>query len=200
MTICIRAADPRRDAAPVQRIYAEAVVSSPATFELSPPTVATMWQRIEDAQREHRFLVATRDGACLGFATSGAHRARAGYRGAVETSVYVTADARRGGVGIALYRALLRELLDLGFRRALASVTLPNEPAVRLHETLGFAHVGVFTAVGFKLGAWHDVSWWQRPLELTTAVPRPAATPDGAGERAPRTGPGFAGVESAALP
>ena len=33
-----------------------------------------------------------------------------------------------------------------------------------LHESLGFAKLGVYPAVGHKLGEWHDVGWWQRGL------------------------------------
>jgi phosphinothricin acetyltransferase len=30
---------------------------------------------------------------------------------------------------------------------------------------MGFAPVGIYRRVGYKLGAWHDVGWWNRPLE-----------------------------------
>ena len=29
---------------------------------------------------------------------------------------------------------------------------------------MGFSPVGVYRAVGWKHGAWHDVEWWERPL------------------------------------
>jgi phosphinothricin acetyltransferase len=41
---------------------------------------------------------------------------------------------------------------------------LPNPASVRLHEALGFAPVGIFREVGFKLGRWIDVGYWQLPL------------------------------------
>jgi len=36
--------------------------------------------------------------------------------------------------------------------------------SIRLHEALGFAHVGVFPAVGFKFGRWIDILLMQRAL------------------------------------
>ena len=48
-----------------------------------------------------------------------------------------------------------------GFYNAFAGITLPNPASVGLHEALGFQPVGVYRAVGYKLGAWHDVGWWQ---------------------------------------
>jgi len=35
----------------------------------------------------------------------------------------------------------------------------------RIHRRLGFEHVGVYKQVGFKAGAWHDVSWWDLTLQ-----------------------------------
>jgi len=43
---------------------------------------------------------------------------------------------------------------------------------VGLHEAAGFEPLGVYRKVGFKHGAWHDVGWWQRPLQ-SPAAPQP---------------------------
>ena len=47
---------------------------------------------------------------------------------------------------------------------AFAGVTLPNAASVGLHESLGFTPVGVYRKAGYKLGAWRDVGWWEKPL------------------------------------
>jgi phosphinothricin acetyltransferase len=36
---------------------------------------------------------------------------------------------------------------------------------VGLHEALGFKSVGIYRGVGYKLGSWHDVGWWQLSLQ-----------------------------------
>ena len=46
-----------------------------------------------------------------------------------------------------------------------AGVALPNPASVGLHESLGFAPVGVFPQVGRKLGQWIDVGFWSLALE-----------------------------------
>lgn len=66
--------------------------------------------------------------------------------------------------GRALYEALFARLAALGYRRAAAGITLPNEPSVGLHTALGFEPVGTFPRIGWKNGAWHDVAWMQRDL------------------------------------
>jgi phosphinothricin acetyltransferase len=59
---------------------------------------------------------------------------------------------------------LLEELTKLGYAQAFAGIALPNDASVALHEAVGFEHIGVYEKVGFKLGAWRDVGWWQKTL------------------------------------
>ena len=59
----------------------------------------------------------------------------------------------------------------LGYVTAFAGITVPNPGSVGLHEALGFTLVGVYEAVGFKQGQWHDVGWWQCRLQEPPAVP-----------------------------
>ena len=107
----------------------------------------------------------------LGYAYASRHRDRAAYQWSIDVSVYVRADAHRRGIGRALYAALLRIVTAQGFYRAYAGITLPNASSVGLHEAMGFRPVGVYRAVGYKLGAWHDVGWWD--LALAAAGPAP---------------------------
>jgi hypothetical protein len=37
--------------------------------------------------------------------------------------------------------------------------------------------VGVYPAVGWKHGAWHDVGWWRLPLQELVATPAPPLSP-----------------------
>jgi phosphinothricin acetyltransferase len=39
-----------------------------------------------------------------------------------------------------------------------------NMASIGLHERLGFRHVGLFSAIGFKHGRWVDSVLMQRPL------------------------------------
>jgi phosphinothricin acetyltransferase len=95
-------------------------------------------------------------------------------------AAYVAEGHRRRGVGRALYTTLLELLAAQGFRIACAGITLPNEASVGLHEALGFKPVGVYRRIGWKLGQWHDVGWWQ--VELRS---QDGSTPDEPGSPAP---------------
>jgi phosphinothricin acetyltransferase len=63
----------------------------------------------------------------------------------------------------------------MGYLQAFAGIALPNDASVALHESVGFEPVGVYRNVGFKLGAWHDVGWWQKELRSPTEPTDPTA-------------------------
>jgi L-amino acid N-acyltransferase YncA len=162
----IRSAD-HSDAAACAAIYAPHVEESATSFEDAPPTAAEFAERIVRFTATHPWLVAVHEGEIVGYAYACPHRSRAAYRWAADVSVYVAADQRGRGYGRALYVELLERLRRQCFRVACAGITLPNEASVALHESLGFAAVGVYRRIGWKAGAWRDVGWWQ--LELAPA-------------------------------
>ncbi len=184
MAQSIRMATPE-DAAALLSIYAPLVRETAITFELELPTVDAFRHRIRDTLARHPWLVCEHHGDLIGYAYAASHRARAAYRWSVETSTYVHAAYRRRGVARALYRSLLAMLTVQGFYSAYAGTTLPNTPSVALHQSLGFKPVGTFHAVGYKLGKWHDVAWWQRALQhhYSAAISLPRTPQELAGER-----------------
>ena len=161
------------DAAQVQAIYAPVVRDTAISFEVDPPDVSEMGRRIRGTLTRLPWLACERDGEVLGFAYAARHRERAAYRWSVDVSVYVDQQARRAGVGRGLYVSLLALLARQQFAAAHAGITLPNPASVGLHQALGFVPVGVYRAVGFKLGAWWDVGWWQRRLGEPAVPPAP---------------------------
>ena len=163
------------DAEACAAVYAPYVEGSVISFEETAPDAAAMAGRMLDQPRLP-WLVATRDDEVVGYAYASRHRARRAYRWSVEVSVYVRESEHRQGTGGALYVELLDVVRDLGYVRALAGITLPNDKSVGLHEALGFTPVGVFRGVGFKFGRWHDVGWWQLTLtESPETPPEPRA-------------------------
>jgi L-amino acid N-acyltransferase YncA len=161
----IRTADPARDGAACAAIYAPSVTASPTSFELESPHGAAFGARIAAYGETHQFLVAERGDAVVGYAYASPYAERPAYRWSVETSVYIDAGHHGEGLGRALYTELFERLRRQGFRVATAGITLPNAASVGLHENMGFAPVGVLPNIGWKLGSWHDVGWWQLQLQ-----------------------------------
>ena len=163
------------DAASVQEIYAPIVRDTAVSFELEIPDVSEMRRRILSTLEVLPWLVCENDGRFLGYVYAGPHRSRAAYQWGAEVTVYIDASAQRMGVGRALYQSLLNLLILQGYRNAFAGITLPNDASVGIHESLGFQLVGVYRDVGHKFDRWHDVGWWQLPLEGREGTPKPPA-------------------------
>jgi phosphinothricin acetyltransferase len=152
------------DAEACAAIYAPYVTDTAITFELEPPTVEEMTDRITKAVKTHAWLVIEDEGRVVGYAYSGPYKERAAYRFSCEVSVYLELGRRRTGSGRALYEALFARLVERGFRTAVAGMTLPNDASAGLHRALGFEPVGTYRRIGWKHGAWRDVAWTQRDL------------------------------------
>jgi phosphinothricin acetyltransferase len=161
----IRAATPA-DLPAVADILAHYVRTAHVTFDLEPRSVAAWseWYERHVAGGPYHLFVAEFDATVAGYATSGPFRPKPGYRRSAEVSVYLRPDATGRGAARALYDALLPALSVDGFHRAYAGIALPNDASIALHENVGFHHVGTFHEVGFKLGRWIDVAWYEREL------------------------------------
>jgi L-amino acid N-acyltransferase YncA len=164
-TVHIRYADPDRDAAACAAIYAPSVTEGVASLEERAPEAREMADRIRITARSHPWLVAEIDGDVVGYAYGSRHHDRAAYRWSADVTVYISAAYHRRGVGRALYGALFELLQRQGIYEVCAGVTLPNDPSVGLHESLGFRPVGVYRDVAFKFGEWYSVGWWQMSLQ-----------------------------------
>jgi phosphinothricin acetyltransferase len=153
------------DAARICAIYNPYIASTTITFEETPVAEAEMAQRIRDVDEAGLpWLVASIDGEVIGYAYATNWRARPAYRHSVESTVYIDQDACGRGAGESLYRRLLDDLHSRGLHTVIAGIAQPNTRSVALHERLGFRKVAHFAEVGFKLGQWVDVAYWQLAL------------------------------------
>jgi phosphinothricin acetyltransferase len=160
-----------QDAPAIRAIYAPFCEDSVTSFEITPPTVEEMQTRIRRVTAQYPWLVCVRNGEVRGYAYACAHRERAAYRWSVDVAVYIGAGQRRTGMGRALYTALFGILVRQGYFKAYAGITLPNPASVGLHEAMGFTPVGIYRGVGYKLGTWCDVGWWQLALQAERVEP-----------------------------
>jgi L-amino acid N-acyltransferase YncA len=161
------------DAPMLHAIYVPFVINTPISFELVPPTEQEMRQRIEQTLQTHPWLVCEEQGEILGYAYASQHRTRQAYQWSVDVSAYVHERWRGKGIGKALYTSLFALLRLQGFYNVYAGIALPNAASVALHEAMGMRQVGVYSQVGYKQDAWHDVGWWQRSLQSHGLEPVP---------------------------
>ena len=162
------------DAAAIASIYAPYCESTVISFEEAAPNADEMARRIAAIGATRPWIVLEDYDDVIGYAYASPHHERAAYRWSVSTAIYVSGDHHRCGAGRALYTTLFALLRALGYRQATAGITLPNPASVGLHAAFGFAPVGVYRRIGYKMGGWHDVGWYQAEIQ---PAPEPPADP-----------------------
>ncbi|MDB4996559.1 MAG: phosphinothricin acetyltransferase [Myxococcaceae bacterium] len=156
----------------ISNAAAATTAASFATSPEDPRAWIAEWQRTKEL---YPFLVAraaARGGAVVGFARATPHRARGAYAWTAEVGVYVDPSMHNARIGTALYTRLLPLLEAQGYVTLLAGITSPNPASERLHAAFGFTRCGTYHRAGWKLGAWHDVGYWERQLQTGDAPPR----------------------------
>ena len=93
----------------------------------------------------------------VGWAAFAPHSAYEGYDRTAEISVWVDAPFRGQGIGKVLMRSLLATCHDRNLRTIVSRIEASNLASLRLHESIGFTHVGVLKDVGEKFGRSLDV-------------------------------------------
>lgn len=149
------------DAAQIADIYNYYITSTHHTFETEPLEAADMEARIKEVTNGYPFLVADDDGEVVGYAFAAQFKLRQAYEHAAEVSIYVRNEAKQKGIGTRLYDRLFEELADTLTHAIVAGIALPNDPSIAFHEKLGFRKVAHFQEVGYKLGRWIDIGYWE---------------------------------------
>jgi phosphinothricin acetyltransferase len=142
------------------------ITTSAIHFAYDPVTaddLRALWR----SHPRHPYLVID-DSGVVGYAKATTWRERAAYQWTCEVGLYIADGSHGRGLGSALYTALLDRCAHAGFHSAIAGITLPNDASVALHSRLGFTSVGTIRDAGYKLGRWHDVAFFQKPLDAVS--------------------------------
>lgn len=157
----------------ITRIYAHHVLHGTGTFETTPPTLEEMAGRRADVLGKGLpWLVAEGGGEVIGYAYGNWFKPRPAYRFSVEDSIYLAPEAAGKGLGRALLAELLATLERSGIRKVMAVIgDSANAGSIGVHTALGFQHVGVVKACGWKFGRWLDIVLMEKPLGLADSCP-----------------------------
>lgn len=157
----------------ITRIYAHHVLHGTGTFETTPPTLEEMAGRRADVLGKGLpWLVAEEGGEVIGYAYGNWFKPRPAYRFSVEDSIYLAPEAAGKGLGRALLAELLATLERGGIRKVMAVIgDSANAGSIGVHTALGFQHVGVVKACGWKFGRWLDIVLMEKPLGLADSCP-----------------------------
>ena len=176
MASIIRLAE-KRDVPEILDIYAPYILDTAVTFEEIVPDEESFWERIQGIMDELPYLVCEIDGRIAGYAYASGYRSRASYRWSKEVSVYIHPDFRRKGVAHALYTSLNEMVRYQGIAVLLAIITLPNEQSVGFHEDFGYRKCAEFSKIGYKMGQWQNVGWFELFIQDENELPKDRILP-----------------------
>ncbi len=179
MTVTIRDAS-LADLSVIASIYADAVLTGTASYEIVAPDETEMKKRFQSVTSQGYPYIAAVDesGDVLGYAYASAFRTRPAYRWLVEDSIYLAPAARGKGIGRLLLAELVARCEALGFRQMVAVIGGASPASVAVHQACGFRMVGTLMGTGFKLGQWLDTVFMQIALgDGNASEPDPESYP-----------------------
>ncbi len=102
------------------------------------------------------------EGSIRGYAYASKWKGRCAYRHSAEVTVYLAPKPRPAAAPVRNSTRHYSQIsANVGFHTAIGGIALPNPASIALHERLGFRKVAHFEQVGWKLGRWIDVGYWQ---------------------------------------
>jgi L-amino acid N-acyltransferase YncA len=152
------------DAEAVAAIYNEGIRGRGATFRTEEQTAADVAPWVDIAARYPIVVAVSPEGDLLGWARAGSYSEFPPYAGIGELAIYVTAQARGGGVGRALLEGLANAARERGYWKLVAKVFPANEASVSLLHRSGWRDVGRHLRHGSLDGEWRDVLLLEKSL------------------------------------
>ncbi len=145
----------------ISEIYNEAILTTNATFDSEPRSLAQQTSWFEAHDSRHPVLVAELDGAVVAWASLSEWSTRCAYADTAEISIYVRERCRGRGIGSQLMTEVTIAGERCGLHTILARITEGNLASIRLHRSAGFEDIGVMREVGYKFNQLLDVRLMQ---------------------------------------
>ena len=149
------------DAEALCRIYNNYIAGTTITFEEISLHTDEMVSRIKNITQNYPWLVYEENGKVLGYTYASKWKERSAYRYSVETGTYLDSNYVGKGIGTILKTELLKVLKEKSIHSVVCGIALPNPASIALCEKFGFEKVAHLKEVGYKLGKWVDVGYWE---------------------------------------
>jgi phosphinothricin acetyltransferase len=136
-----------------------------------------MTRRADVLNKGLPYLVLEEDGVVRGFSYCNWFKPRPAYRFSAEDSIYLAPGSGGQGWGRLLLTELAAKAQQAGVRKLLAVIgDSANAGSIGVHRTVGFSHVGVLSACGWKFNRWLDIVLMEMALgEGSTTPPETSA-------------------------
>jgi len=154
-----------KDLKGITEIYNHEINHGVATFDTEPKTVEEQKKWFKKHGPKNPIIVAENDKEIVGFASLSKYSTRCAYSDTAEISLYVKEQYQGKGIGKQLMKEIVKEGEKAGLHAIIARIAEGNKISVRLHESVGFRHVGVLKEVGNKFGKRLDVYLMEKIYE-----------------------------------
>lgn len=150
----------------IDAIYAHEVLHGVATFDTEPrrPEESRAWFALLRERGLPLRVACDAAGEVIGYASLSPWSPRPAYSITAETSIYIAADRRGGGIGRALLEDLIARAEERPLELLLARIESGGAASIHLHIAAGFRPVGTLHGVGRKFGRLLDVEILERRL------------------------------------
>jgi L-amino acid N-acyltransferase YncA len=149
------------DAEAMCSIYNKYISGNTITFEETPLLADDMISRIKNITQTFPWFVFEENGKVIGYTYASKWKERSAYRYSVETGTYLDSDYVGKGIGTILKIELLKALKEKSIHSVICGIALPNPASISLCEKFKFEKIAHFKEVGYKLGKWVDVGYWE---------------------------------------
>jgi phosphinothricin acetyltransferase len=147
-------------------IYNHVILTTTAVYHYEPHTMEMRKAWYDTRMKEGLpVFVAESEGQVVGFSSYGPFRPWPAYKYTMENSVYVAEGQRGKGIGKLLIEPLIRSAREKEVHVIIAVIDASNEASKQLHRGFGFEEAGHFRQVGYKFGAWLDLTFMQLVLD-----------------------------------
>ncbi len=150
----------------IYAIYRDGILTNDATFNTVEDIPASGEAWFAGKLLGYVLKAVDEDGRMLGWGSLSPTSSRRVYRGVVESSIYVAADAGGRGVGQALLNRLVALSEEDDIWTIVASIFPENEASIHIHAKAGFRIVGRRERIAQQNGRWRDVIWMERRSNL----------------------------------
>ena len=149
----------------ITEIYNEAILTTTATFDTKPKSIAEQLQWFQSHDKRHPIWVAVLDGKVVGWISLSKWSDRLAYNDTGETSFYVKSKYQGHGIGTTLMQTMIKEAQQLKYHTIIARIASESDVSLHVHDLFGFVQVGILKEVGLKFGRLLDVHILQKMLD-----------------------------------
>ena len=157
----IRKADDA-DIPAIIEIYNEAILTTTATFDIEPKSIAAQRKWFKAHGIRNPIFVAVIDNNVIGWVSLSEYSTRCAYADTAELSLYVKGSFQNQGIGKKLMQAVLTEGKKVGLHTVISRIAGGNKISIYLHKQFSFKDIGVMKEVGKKFGKILDVYIMQK--------------------------------------